>query len=220
MIILLLSRVWLFVTPVNCSPPGSSVHGVLQTRILEWGAFPFSRGSSQPWSQTQISHIEGGFFPSWATREAQEYQSGKPIPSPADLPNWGLVHCRQILYQLSYQGSPVDPCVGKSPRGGNSNPLQYSCLKNPRDRGAIAQRVAKSGPGLSNRAHTRELQETVQHEQDKGCRWNFKGLEGILSRMLGYSLIHPPFFHSSSIYGAPTLSQNLPSLNHMPFQFP
>ena len=131
-----------------------------------------------------------------------------------------LLHCRQIVYQLSYQESPLDPCIGKSPGGGNGNPLQYSCLKNPRDRGAIAQRVAKSGPGLNNRARMRELQVTMQHEEDKGCCWIFKGPEGILSRMLGYSFIHPSFFHSSSVYGAPTLSQNLPRLNPKPFQFP
>jgi len=37
-----------------------AVHGVLQARILEWVAFPFSRGSSQPRDQTQVSHIAGG----------------------------------------------------------------------------------------------------------------------------------------------------------------
>ena len=47
------------------------VHGILQVRILEWVAFPFSRGSSQPRDQTQVSHIAGRFFISWATREAQ-----------------------------------------------------------------------------------------------------------------------------------------------------
>ena len=52
------------------------VHGILQARILEWVAFPFSRGSSQPRDWTQVSHIAGGFFTSWATREAQEYWSG------------------------------------------------------------------------------------------------------------------------------------------------
>ena len=43
---------------------------ILQARILEWVAIPFSRGSSQPRDQTQVSHIAGGFFTSWATREA------------------------------------------------------------------------------------------------------------------------------------------------------
>ena len=49
---------------------GSTVHGILQARILEWVAFPFSRGSSQSRDQTQVSHIARGFFTSWATREA------------------------------------------------------------------------------------------------------------------------------------------------------
>ena len=49
-----------------------AVHWILQARILEWVAFPFSRGSSQPRDQTQVSHITGRFFTSWATREAQE----------------------------------------------------------------------------------------------------------------------------------------------------
>jgi len=47
---------------MDCSPPGFSVHGILQARILEWVAIPFSRGSSQPRDQTQVSHIAGGFF--------------------------------------------------------------------------------------------------------------------------------------------------------------
>ena len=46
------------------------VHGILQARIPEWVAFPFSRGSSQPRDRTQVSHIAGGFFASWAVREA------------------------------------------------------------------------------------------------------------------------------------------------------
>ena len=44
--------------------------------ILEWVPYPFSRGSSQPRVWTQVSHIAGGFFTSWATREAREYWSG------------------------------------------------------------------------------------------------------------------------------------------------
>ena len=58
--------------PMDCSPPGSSVHGNLQARILEWVAIPFSRGSSQPRDQTQVSHSAGRFFTIWATREAPD----------------------------------------------------------------------------------------------------------------------------------------------------
>ena len=75
--------------PRDCSPPGFSVHGILQARILEWVAIPFSRGSSQPRDWTLVSYIASRFFTIWATREAQGYWSGWPIPSPADLPNPG-----------------------------------------------------------------------------------------------------------------------------------
>ena len=47
-----------------------TVRGILQARILAWVAFPFSRGSFQPRDRTQVSHIAGGFFNSWATKEA------------------------------------------------------------------------------------------------------------------------------------------------------
>ena len=56
--------------PVDCSPSGSSVHGILQARILEWVAIPFSRQS--PWlrAQTLVSCIMVRFFNVWTTREA------------------------------------------------------------------------------------------------------------------------------------------------------
>ena len=73
-----------------CDPTDYTVHGILQARILEWVSFPFSRGSSQPRDRTQVSLIADGFFTGWATREAQEYWSGYPIPSPADLPDPGI----------------------------------------------------------------------------------------------------------------------------------
>ena len=56
--------------PTLCNPVDYTVHGILWARILEWVAFPFCRGSSQPRDRTQVSHIAGGFFTSWATREA------------------------------------------------------------------------------------------------------------------------------------------------------
>ena len=55
---------------MDCSPPGSSVHGILQARILERVAIPFSRGSSGPRDHTQVSLTVGRFFTDWATREA------------------------------------------------------------------------------------------------------------------------------------------------------
>ena len=65
-----LSRVRLFVT-ASTSVPGSSVHGILQARIVERVALSFSRESSRPRDQTWVSCIAGRFFTIWATREAQ-----------------------------------------------------------------------------------------------------------------------------------------------------
>ena len=57
--------------PTLCNPMDYRVHGILQTRILEWVAFPFSRESSQLRDWAQVSRIAGRFFISWAIREAQ-----------------------------------------------------------------------------------------------------------------------------------------------------
>ena len=112
--------------PTLCDPMDYTTHGILQARILEWVAFPFSRGlfptqgsnsglphcrwilyqlshkgspgilewvahpfssrSSRPRNRTRVSCIAGRR----ATREAQEYWRGQPIPSPADLPDPGI----------------------------------------------------------------------------------------------------------------------------------
>ena len=61
--------------PMNCSPPGSSVHEILQARIWDWVAIPFSRESSQPRDWIRVSCIAGGFFTIWATREVPAYLS-------------------------------------------------------------------------------------------------------------------------------------------------
>ena len=75
--------------PTLCDSTDCRVHGILQDRIREWVAFPFSKGSSQLRDQTRVSRIAAGFFTSWSSREAQEYWSGYLIPSPADLPDPG-----------------------------------------------------------------------------------------------------------------------------------
>ena len=83
--------------PVDFSPPGSSVHGILQARILEWVAISFSRGSSWPRDWTQVSHIAGRCFNLWATREAPIYSFSSDI-SYIHIHNsgtigWGLSSC-------------------------------------------------------------------------------------------------------------------------------
>ena len=60
---------------MDCSPPSSSVHGILQARILEWVAISFSRRSSRPRNRTQDSHIAGRRFNLCTTREAFKYKN-------------------------------------------------------------------------------------------------------------------------------------------------
>ena len=59
--------------PTVCDPMDFTVHVILQVRILEWVAIPFSRGSSQPRDQTQVSCVADRFFTIWATRETHQF---------------------------------------------------------------------------------------------------------------------------------------------------
>ena len=61
--------------PMVCGPPGSSVHGILQARILEWVAIAYSRGSSRPWDRTWVSLTAGRFFTVWTTSGPKINQS-------------------------------------------------------------------------------------------------------------------------------------------------
>ena len=101
--------------PTLCNPKDYTAHGILQARILEWVAFPFSRGSSQPRDRTPVSRIAGRLFTSCASREAQEYWSGLPFPSPEDLLNPGIKlgfpTLQAILYHLRHWGSPISAYI-------------------------------------------------------------------------------------------------------------
>ena len=69
--------------PMDCSPPGSSVHGILQAKILEWVANSFSRGSPQASDQTRASWVAGRSLPSEPL--------GKPLL-------WSLLHSKQVFH--------------------------------------------------------------------------------------------------------------------------
>ena len=75
--------------PMDCSLPGSSVHGILQARILEWVAMASSRGSSQPSNLFLLDLLH------WQVGSLPLVPPGKPQP--------GLLHCRQILHWMSHQ---------------------------------------------------------------------------------------------------------------------
>ena len=65
--------------PMDCSPPSSPVHGIIQARILEWVAIPFSKGSSRPRDRIQVSCTADRFFTVWATREAPRVSKDESI---------------------------------------------------------------------------------------------------------------------------------------------
>ena len=97
--------------PVDCSLPGSSVRGIFQARILEWIAIPFSRVSSWPRDQTQVSCIAGRFFTVWATREVPHYLHRKPASLLTILHSLGAVdwvpgeqtmRCRKLVKECPW----------------------------------------------------------------------------------------------------------------------
>ena len=103
--------------PMDYSPPGSSVHGILQTKILEWVAFSSPDLPNPGIEPTSLksSALAGGFFTTSATWEALSPSKNTGVGSHSLLQgifltqklNLGLPHCRQILYCLSHQGSPA-----------------------------------------------------------------------------------------------------------------
>ena len=133
---------------MDCSPPGSSVHGILQARTLGWVVMPWDLPNPEIEPTSLMpSGLAGRFFTTSATWEALVltcavlthsvvsdvlqphglqgarllYPWGSPgkstgvachsCPTPGDLPNPGLLHCRQILYHLSHQRSPSSNMV-------------------------------------------------------------------------------------------------------------
>ena len=92
--------------PVDCSPPGSSVHGILQARILEWVVISFSSGSSQPRDRTWVSRISGGFFTVWATRDASyaKYIMQNPRLDEAQA---GTKVSKRNINKLRYTNKPL-----------------------------------------------------------------------------------------------------------------
>ena len=101
---------------MDCSPLGSSVHGILQARILQGIANPCSSGSFSPSDGTQVSCIAGGFFTVWATREAH------CIPKHYELVTFLKVKVTQSCLTLSdpMDGSPPGSSVHRDFPGKNT----------------------------------------------------------------------------------------------------
>ena len=118
---------------MDWSPAGPSVHGILQARILDWVATPFSRGSSPSRDQTWVSCIATGFSTIWATREA-----------PCQLPHGNHAMKRPLLMVSCFQL----PCCGRlsynkiDPR--TSSPIREAATYNPPDGAQLSKYSIKS----------------------------------------------------------------------------
>ena len=84
--------------PIDCSLSGSSIHGIYQTKVLEWVAISFSRESSQPRDQTQVSHITGNSLPPGPPGKPKKTGVGRLSLLQhiflTQESNWDLLHCR------------------------------------------------------------------------------------------------------------------------------
>ena len=104
--------------PMNCSPPGSLVHGIFQARMLEWVTIPFSSGSSQPRDQTQVSCIAGKFLTTESPGKPASTHCDQPHPKHLSLcPPPPDTHTFTTTSGWCYCQSPdlVDTCKASSP---------------------------------------------------------------------------------------------------------
>ena len=106
--------------PSLCDPMVYKVHGILQPRTLEWVAFPFSRGSSQPRIEPRSPTLHADSSPAEPQGKPRHTGVGSlPLLQgifPTQESNQGLLHCRRIFYPLSCQGSPCKlTFIGPSP---------------------------------------------------------------------------------------------------------
>ena len=102
--------------PMDCNLPNSSVHGILQARILEWVVISFSRGSSRHKNRTLVYYIAGRFFTNWAMRDALCLHWSKLVkekgtyslivPSPFAWGIWGMYFSWFGVIGISTTGYP------------------------------------------------------------------------------------------------------------------
>ena len=83
--------------PMDCSPPGSSVHGIVQARILQWVAIPCFRGSSWPSDRSLVSCMTGRFLIVWATRGSWRTRIFQRICTYVELTHWKSLWCWEGL---------------------------------------------------------------------------------------------------------------------------
>ena len=156
---------------MDCRLPGSSVHGLLQARILEWVSMPFSKGSSQSRDQTQVSRIAIRFFTIWATQVSRSVVSDS-------LQCHGLQHAR-----LPGPSPTLRACSNSCPLSRWCHPTIsssvipfYSCLQSFQASGSfpVSQFLTSGGQSIGASASATVLPMNIQD-------WLPLGLTGLVS---------------------------------------
>ena len=117
--------------PMDCSLPGSSVHGIFQAIVLEWIAISFSKGSSQPRDRTRVSHIVERRFTIWATREVDNVICGWVHLHGSIWIKWSSLLFVAAAAAKSLQSCPTlcDPTDGSPPGSAVPGILQARILE-------------------------------------------------------------------------------------------
>ena len=134
---------------MDCSLPGSSVHGIFQAKVLEWGAIAFSKGFGFLTYLLAIQSSKQNTVTAIQKCVAEEHYSTQSHS--VSFLNWGIYALKPSVYNAGHLGSI--PGLGRSPGEGNGNPLQDYCLENPMDGGAwqaTVHGVPKSRTRLSD----------------------------------------------------------------------
>ena len=109
--------------PMDCSLPGSSIHGIFQARVLEWVAITFSRESSWSSNQTQVSCIVGRRFTIWA-RKGHKVGIWINLPNHYQTPPTDCIQCHSLFLASMYEATHFSMSF---PTLGMYNPFSYSC---------------------------------------------------------------------------------------------
>ena len=115
--------------PTLCDPMDYTVRGILQVRLLEWAAIPFSCGSFWPRNWTGVSCIVGRWFTNWAITITLMYVQRRGFTGGSVIKNLPAMQKTQEMWVRSLERSPGE---------GLGNPLQYSCLENPHGQRSLA----------------------------------------------------------------------------------
>ena len=182
---------------MDCRLPGSSVHGLLQARVLDWVSMPFSMGSSQPGDQTQVSRVASRFVTIWGTQFSSVAQLCLTLCNAMDCSMPGF----PVHHQLSACSNSCPLSWWCHPTVSSSVIPFYSCLQSFRASGSfpVSQFLTSCGQTIGASASATVLPMNIQD-------WLPLGLTGLislqskgLSSVLSNTTVQKPHFFNAQL---------------------